>query len=223
VTGSYGGEESIFTDAIVVRGGNLHAWVEANLDGTGFLVFDPTPPAGIPPESRRLDIWKRIASLGQELEFFYDRRILGFDSLDQIRLIDTARDAASVLSGSASRLQVALQQWRAAAWRGPIAGLLVAAAAFVVLSALARRRRVPPATRAYVALREMLARREGRLADSVPPAEVARRLAKALPASKADSERIVRVYAASAFGGHDPDATAVREIEESVRRLRKLA
>jgi hypothetical protein len=30
----------------LVRADNLHAWVEADLDGTGFQVLDPTPPAG---------------------------------------------------------------------------------------------------------------------------------------------------------------------------------
>jgi hypothetical protein len=223
VTGSYGGEESLFTDAVVVRGGNLHAWVEANLDGSGFVVFDPTPPAGIPPESSRVAFWKRFVSLGQELEFFYDRRILGFDSLDQIRLIDSARDAVGLLSGAASRLEAAAKKIASGSGRGPVIGLLVAVAAFVLLAALARRRRTPPATRAYVALREILARREGKLADSVPPAEVARRLAKVMPGSKADGERIVKVYAASAFGGREPDPAAVRDIEESVKRLRKLA
>jgi hypothetical protein len=222
VTGSYGGEEALFTDAIVVRGGNLHAWVEANLDGSGFVVFDPTPPDGIPLPSQRLAFWKRFASLGQELEFFYDRRILGFDSLDQVSLIDSARDAVGMLSGAASRIKAAARS-SPEFWRGLFAAVLVAGAALVLLAQLARRRRTPPATRAYVALREVLARREGKLADSVPPAEVARRLAKLLPGSKADGERIVRVYAASAFGGREPDAVAVREVEESVQRIRRLA
>jgi hypothetical protein len=128
-----------------------------------------------------------------------------------------------LLSGAASRLEAAAKKIASGSGRGPVIGLLVAVAAFVLLAALARRRRTPPATRAYVALREILARREGKLADSVPPAEVARRLAKVMPGSKADGERIVKVYAASAFGGREPDPAAVRDIEESVKRLRKLA
>ncbi|HSS44355.1 MAG TPA: transglutaminaseTgpA domain-containing protein, partial [Thermoanaerobaculia bacterium] len=80
VTGSYGGELGFLSRALVVRGGNLHAWVEADIDGKGFSVLDPTPPAGIPPDTSRVSFWKRLATLGREIEFFYDRRILGFDS-----------------------------------------------------------------------------------------------------------------------------------------------
>ena len=58
VTGSYGGEVGLFSRAIVVRGGNLHAWVEADLDGKGFTVLDPTPAAGIPPAQTHGLSWR---------------------------------------------------------------------------------------------------------------------------------------------------------------------
>ena len=46
VTGSYGGEEGLFARTILVRADNLHAWVEADLDGTGFQVLDPHAALG---------------------------------------------------------------------------------------------------------------------------------------------------------------------------------
>ena len=108
VTGSYGGETGAFSDAIVVRGANLHAWVEADLDGTGFQVIDPTPPSGIPPATARVSWWKRLVTVGRSIEVFYDRRILGFDAGDQIQLTEAFRDsfgnAAAVDFRGASRL-----------------------------------------------------------------------------------------------------------------------
>ncbi len=95
VTGSYGGEAGLFSQSIVVRGGNLHAWVEADLDGTGFAVLDPTPPAGVPPATSRGSFLRRLVTLGREIEFFYDRRILGFESLDQQRVLEAARERLS--------------------------------------------------------------------------------------------------------------------------------
>ncbi len=92
VTGSYGGEVGAFSDAIVVRGANLHAWVEADLDGTGFQVVEPTPPGGVPPTTSRVSWWRRFVTVGREIEVFYDRRILGFDSGDQVQLTEAFRE-----------------------------------------------------------------------------------------------------------------------------------
>ena len=221
VTGSYGGEIGLFSDAIVVRGGNLHAWVEADLDGTGFAVLDPTPPGGIPPSTARGSFWRRLASLGREIEFFYDRRILGFESLDQQRAFETAREELQRLGGTAAG-------WRARIGAPEILrGLAVVLAAgflFVLAREWQRRRRPePPATRAYVALRHLLARRAGALSPAIPPAEVARRVAEALPAGADDARVVVSVYCASAFGARDVGEEEERELQERVRRLKRLA
>ncbi|MGH9366708.1 MAG: transglutaminaseTgpA domain-containing protein, partial [Thermoanaerobaculia bacterium] len=102
VTGSFGGEVGLFSRSIVVRGGNLHAWVEADLDGTGFAVLDPTPPSGVPAATSRGSLWRRLAGLGREIEFFYDRRILGFEALDQQHLFEAARKRLGSVADAAS-------------------------------------------------------------------------------------------------------------------------
>ena len=193
VTGSYGGEEGLFARSIVVRADNLHAWVEADLDGTGFPVLDPTPPSGVPPLLRSFSLLSRLASLGKEIEFFYDRRILGFDSADQVGAAETVRETISEAATS-------LTGWRSAAAElvtGQNVGLLLVMAGLAYL--LARRRGEPPAAsrgrpaaRAYLALRRLLARRRGIVPDSVPPEEVARLFGRELPpapATRAPSSR----------------------------------
>ncbi len=223
VTGSYGGEVGLFSRSIVVRGGNLHAWVEADLDGTGFGVLDPTPPGGLPPATSRGSFLRRLASLGREIEFFYDRRILGFEALDQQRIFEAAREQLS------SAAQVA-SDWKGAWTAGAGAikrwlGLLALAGALLILGREWRRRRqrLPPATKAYVAVRGLLARRIGFVSPSTPPAEIARRFGESLPEAGEDASAVVEVYCASAFGGREVDPGTERELFERVRRLRRLA
>jgi transglutaminase-like putative cysteine protease len=222
VTGSYGGEAGLFSNTIVVRAPNLHAWVEADLDGTGFSVLDPTPPAGIPPPLTKFSVLSRLASLGREIEFLYDRRILGFDSGDQVGVVEAVREGLGSAAGRLAGLGKTVRD----SFSPATAALVVAGALLVWLLArerLAVRRAVSPATRAYLALRRMLSRRKGALTPSVPPAEVARLFAEEVPAGRDDAAAVVEIYCASAFGGVDPGPEGVRELAFRLRRLKKLA
>lgn len=223
VTGSYGGEVGAFSNVVVVRGTNLHAWVEAELDGTGFQVVEPTPPSGVPPATARVSWWKRLVTVGREIEFFYDRRIIGFDSGDQVQLTDALRDSV----GGASRMMDF--------WRGRSPGALPAPAkAVIVLLGLAvigliamRGLRlgppVPAATKTYLALRSLLARRRGALAPAVPPEEVARLFEKAVPAAAEDARAVVEAYCEGSFGGREPAPGEARELRTRWRRIKRVA
>ncbi len=223
VTGSYGGEVGLFSSSIVVRGGNLHAWVEADLDGTGFAVLDPTPPSGVPPASSRGSFLRRLASLGREIEFFYDRRILGFESLDQQRALEAARERLSRAAASAFGWKAFWSAGRGALGRLTVLSALAGALALLVREWFRRRRRLSPATRAYLALRGLLARRVGFVSPATPPAEIARRYGEAIPSARDDAAAVVATYCAAAFGGREADAQARRELERRLRRLKKLA
>lgn len=220
VTGAYGGELGFLSRSIVVRAGNLHAWVEVKVGGGGFSVFDPTPPAGIPEPTRRVSMWKRVSGIAREIEFFYDRRILGFDSADQAGIAEAIRESA----GDVGR---AFASWRELATKetaGTAAIALGLAGLFAVLTVTLRRARrrasLPHATRGYLALRRLASRRVGPLSPAVAPAEVARLFAEAVPAAREEAEAIVAVYCASAFGGRDPDRDDARELDDRLRRLR---
>nr|MDQ5871838.1 transglutaminase domain-containing protein [Acidobacteriota bacterium] len=223
VTGSYGGEVGAFSEAIVVRGANLHAWVEADLDGTGFQVVEPTPPAGVPPATARVSWWRRFVTVGREIEVFYDRRILGFDSGDQIQLSEAFRDSF----GGASRSM--------SFWKGKTGGVFPGGAKVIVLllglavlglfalKGARRRPAIPPATRAYLALRRLLAKKLGNLAPAVPPAEVVRLFTTSDPGFGEDARAVVEAYCENAFGGRETDASVARELRERVKRLKKIA
>ena len=222
VTGSYGGDSGLFSSSVVVRAQNLHAWVEADLDGSGFRAFDPTPASGIPPMLRTLSLFSRLAALGREIEFLYDRRVLGFDSGDQVGVVEAVRESVGSAAGKLSSLGNAARDLVSAT---TVAGLLAA----VVLSWLlargvsARQSGARPATRAYLVLRRLLSRRRGGLAPSVPPAEVARLFSQEVPEAREDATAVVATYCASAFGGIAPDSETVRDLSRRVGRLRKLA
>jgi len=206
----------------VVRAENLHAWVEADLEGSGFEVLDPTPAAGIPPAVTSFSLLSRLVALGREVEFFYDRRILGFDSADQIGVAEAVRekfaDAAETLANvkRSAREMLSLQSAIAIVL---VAGLLALAYTFLRRTGVV----APPPTRAYLALRRLLARRRGALAPSVPPAEVARLFATEVPEAGADAARVVAIYCASAFGGSRLRPEVEQELGERLRRLKKLA
>ena len=223
VTGSYGGEVSVFSRALVVRAGNLHAWVEADLDGTGFAVLDPTPAVGIPPAQVRVSWSKLLSNLGKELEFFYDRRILGFDSLDQLRVLDAVRESLAGAAKSVADWRQFVHGRQAAVAATLAALLLLGAAAFVSLRLARRRATLSLPTKAYLALRRLLARRVGDISPAVPPLEVARLFAEAEPLAREDAQAVVSLYCASAFGGREPDPAAARSLKDRVRRLKKLA
>jgi hypothetical protein len=221
VTGSYGGEEGLLSRTIVVRAPNLHAWVEADLDGTGFQVFDPTPPGGLPPALQTFSVLSRLAALGREIEFFYDRRVLGFDAADQAGAFEAARESLADVAVDLAALRQSARDVSPAT----LAAVLAAALAgwMIWRGAWRIRKRPGPATRAYLALRRLLARKGAAVAPSTPPAEVARLFAEAVPGSREDAGAVVAVYCASAFGGVEPGADEVRRLSERMRRLRKLA
>jgi hypothetical protein len=222
VTGSYGGESEWLSGSIVVRAQNLHAWVEADLDGSGFQVLDPTPPAGLPPALRPFSLLSRLASLGREIEFFYDRHILGFDSGDQVGAVEAVRES---LGSAAQRLASLRRSARELLSPSTAASLLAATmGAWLLFRILTRgRRALSPSTRAYLALRRLLGRLMGEVAPSLPPAEVARLFAEAAPEAREDAAVVVSVYCASAFGGIEPGPAAIRDLSIRVGRLKKLA
>lgn len=218
VTGSLGGELGPLSSQILVRGDNLHAWVEASFDGRSFRMLDPTPAEGR-PGIVTVSLWRRLAEVGNEIEYFYDRNILGFSTLEQVILVERARD----LLARADRLR---QGWKdrlvagRAAAGGAVAAAAIAAAAGL---ALRRRRRVSPATRAYLRLRRLHARRIGELPASAPSGAVIRGFAGAGRQAGVLARRIVEIYRAEAFGGVAPLPETARELRRLIRELSRIA
>jgi hypothetical protein len=222
VTGSFGGEEGFLSRSVVVRAQNLHAWVEADFDGSGFQVFDPTPPAGVPPVLRPYSLLSRLTALGREAEFFYDRHVLGFDSGDQSSALESVRDSVAAAAGRFVSLRDSLREGFSIE---AAAGLVAAGATGWLVWFLVARvgDRRDPATRAYLGLRSLAARRGERVLPSTPPAEVVRFFARRSPEQGREAEAVVETYCARVFGGIRPDTETERELGRRLRRLRKIS
>jgi septal ring factor EnvC (AmiA/AmiB activator) len=218
VSGSLGGEVGPFSSEILVRGEHLHAWVEADLDGTGFRVLDPTPPSGRPGMTA-VSLWKKLAQLGNEVEFFYDRNILGFNAFDQASLLETVRDFTSRTGALLRRLPRARPRLGLLG----LAGLLLLASASAILLARRRARNLPPAAAVYLRLRALYRHRIGSLPDSAPSSEVVGGFASRGREAAVAARRIVEIYRREAFGGIPADPGSLSEIKILLSRLKKLA
>jgi len=91
VTGFVGGTYNRFGGYYAVRQGDAHSWVEAYIDGRGWMRFDPTPPSNAVPQS---DIGGFFAVLRDVLEAAgqrWDRHVVGYDLPQQLTLLQSAR------------------------------------------------------------------------------------------------------------------------------------
>ncbi|HMA28717.1 MAG TPA: DUF3488 and transglutaminase-like domain-containing protein [Thermoanaerobaculia bacterium] len=217
VTGFLGGEIGAFGRYVLVRGQNVHAWVEVWCGPSkGWVTFDPTPFQG-QPRLERVPVSQRLRQVTDGLEFFYDRFILSFGQGDQVELLRKIRESAG---GALDALRRAGGTTRLPS--GPAAGvaggLLVLALVF-----LGRRLRgvrwgargLAPASAAYRRLQRALHRAGAPLTPASVPGETLAAAMALGPRAARPAEAIVRAYVRESFGG-----LATREGEEA--RLRAL-
>lgn len=95
VTGFLEGEWSELGGYFMVRQKDAHSWVEAYIDGTGWVRFDPTPSAAAP--------MRRASALALYLDLArlkWNRHIIQFTFADQRRLaLSAERKATGALAG----------------------------------------------------------------------------------------------------------------------------
>jgi transglutaminase-like putative cysteine protease len=218
VTGFLGGEFNPFEGYYIVRNNNAHAWVEAYLDGVGWRIFDPTPPAGRPAAGN-----EGASLLAQQawdfLIFRWDRYVLTFGLYDQLRIFGGLRElwtdlwarlkhdkTGTLAHTSPSGLDKLRPGALGSVHRGlpdvplPLAiGLTLLA---IVAWILYLRLRPPlTATAAYRRLRRRLGRGGAALADSLPPLAVRREAGERYPAAAAPTARVIDFYLRESFGG----------------------
>ena len=231
VTGFVGGEIGPFGQYVLVRGENVHAWVEAWCGGKGWVAFDPTPATGVPTVTR-VSVLKRFRQIADGVEFFFDRFILGFSQNDQVELIRRAREAVETVA-EAARDTAARLRALAAAVRGPgrgpwaavtvaLAALLLAGLGIALIRVLTRfgTRGLPPASAAYRKLQRALARRGSRLTPAAAPADTLRAAASFGADARAPAEKIVLAYVRESFGGQPPREASAPLLAEWLRDFR---
>jgi len=93
VGGFYGGRYNPLGGYYVFRRSDAHAWVEV-FDGTRWVTYDPTPPDLRPGTGDRSILGSYFYALSESVNFFWDRWVLTFGALDQIRFAADAFDMA---------------------------------------------------------------------------------------------------------------------------------
>jgi transglutaminase-like putative cysteine protease len=211
VTGFLGGEIGAFGRYVLVRGNNVHAWVEAWCGpAKGWVTFDPTPSVG-QPQLERVPLTARLRQVTDGVEFFYDRFVLSFGQSDQAEMLRSLREATGRagatlkaafggVGGALARLAGG-SAWGGAAVLALLAALVAVATRRFLSRTRFRTRGLPPASAAYRRLQKALHRRGAPLTPASAPAETLAAAERFGPAARQPAEAIVGAYVKESFGG----------------------
>ncbi|MBL9024442.1 MAG: DUF3488 domain-containing protein [Myxococcales bacterium] len=222
ITGFVGGQYNRFGGFYAVRQMDAHSWVEAYVEGVGWVTFDPTPPAGVTPTS---GLAKPLAVL---LELFeasaqqWQRHVVGYDLEQQYGLLRKARSERSSPGSVLSRRTIVIAVGL---------GVVVIAAVYLL-----RQRRRPVrekaneptalsrsmlrATAIYESLESALAVQGVHRSPGTPPLRHAENLQSAAHPLAPEVLDITQVYLSVRFGKMALTDDVATELEERVRALR---
>ncbi|HSL18248.1 MAG TPA: transglutaminaseTgpA domain-containing protein [Methylomirabilota bacterium] len=219
VAGYNGGDVSPDGDQVVVREANAHAWVEVWLGAErGWEVFDPTPAVGVRGLSGVSGL-ERARWAWQQLELYWDRRLLTFGLGEQIELVEGLGAALQRGLETVRRREMAVTAAALAA------GVLVLAAG----AGLWRRRRPAgattgpgrgPAGRAVRRLARTLVPVGGVVPPSATVRDIGRQAAAFWPRTAAPVAELVSRAEDELYGpdGGRADTAAVRRLWKAIRR-----
>ena len=137
VTGFAGGSWNRFSRTYTVRQGDAHSWVEVWIDGAGWQLFDPTPPAEAAPQSELRGVTAFLRDMLEATSQRWDRHVVGYDIHQQLSLFDRLRGSFRAPAG---RMPFGLPP---RALLMSLAGMVIAA---WLVRRLLRRRRVHPSS-----------------------------------------------------------------------------
>ncbi len=222
ITGFAGAQYNRFGEFYAVRQNDAHSWVEAYIDGTGWVTFDPTPPANITPPSGLAAPWAVLRELFEASAQHWDRHVVGYDleqQYDLLKKAKTERSASSTLFG-----------------RRTIVILIGAGAIVFALVHLLRRRAGPTeapkesggtwsrsmvrATAIYESLENALSVQGVHRSPGMPPLKHAENLAAAAHPLAKEVLDITQVYLSVRFGKMTLTDDVAGDLERRVKVLR---
>jgi transglutaminase-like putative cysteine protease len=226
VTGYVGGQYNRFSKNYVVRQRDAHSWVEAFLEGIGWVTFDPTPPAFSAPRNEQ-GVGPLLRDALDASNQRWDRYIVRYDIRRQLSLLERFENASNQASAGPGlprpRHLLALA-----------VGLLVLLGVFTLLR---RRRPVRPRTRAatdspvpapgallavqlYEALENAMSLQGLGRPQGVPPLQHAQSSAVQKHPLGGEILELTRRYQELRFGGASLPEEQRRDIELRIKQLR---
>ena len=210
VTGFLQGEWNSFGNYLLVRQQDAHTWVEAYINTRGWMIFDPTPPAGVSAQKTSL-----VSLYLDSLRWRWTRYIIHYTSSDQRRL-------AMKIEGQVRRFVDSIRQgarlgddlWEGMGWK---VFAVVLATTAIVLAVIAGLRmflkgfysRYPKAPSFYIEMLEFLRKKGFERQGYETPWEFA------LRSGNHTVQEITRAYYTERYSGCRLD-------EEELQRIRGL-
>ena len=244
VSGFLGAEGNPLESFYVVRNSNAHAWVEAYVDGSGWLTVDPTPAAGRPQEGRsEVDWMRKISDVYDWLIYRWDRYILTFSSQDQSSVFasiaswfkelwaswggveedtpieSTVTDAAVQQELSVDETKQPQNGW---GWKWLVGlGVLLVVVVWVVFWIYRRRRFT--ATDVYLRLRSTAPRAGVEMDASDVPGQLLAAWLLRSPDVEQELRSIIGAYLEESFGGRELERLELEQLRDDLRLVvRKL-
>ncbi len=238
VNGFLPGEYNTLGGDYIVRASDAHSWVEVYFPGTGWLVFDPTPPAAAATPG----MFSRLALIADWLELTWNEWVINYDFGHQVQLaqslqtksrnwLDSARNwfdrkqstGKGLLRGWQFRhgslgmlLPIGLVTFLLVLRFNLIARVIRNARLFFQLRAKPSARNNPQlASRLYVEMLRVLRKAGVRREETQTPSEFAAGLKELRLASAV--QEFTQLYSAARFGSASCDASRLQELLGQIR------
>lgn len=212
VNGFQSGEWNPYGRYVMVRQRDAHSWVEAHVDGVGWLTFDPSPRGDPPPGPGGAGLYL------DALRLRWYRYVVNWSVQDQVSLATTlGRTASTWRHALADRSGGGTPPWIA-----PLSVVLVAAGgATAILRRWGRGRRRASASVPgfYTRALRILSRRGFRPLSGETAREFLRRVGESAPACETALGCVTLAYERERFGSTPPSPAERAAVDHSLRVL----
>jgi transglutaminase-like putative cysteine protease len=216
VNGFLGGEWNAYGKYVAIRQGDAHSWVEAWIEGVGWVTFDPTP---VGPARTQQGFLNRMKQLLDTVELTWFKYVIEYDLRKQADFVGGVRQSLRSFGGSSG-----VVEWlrkRAKPGLATLGGLAIAAWIFFEWrrrggKGLVVRRRPERAAHAFEKAVRALERRGYVRAMAETGRELAVRVERGGDQAAPDFSRLVDLYYAARFGRLEVESAELDRLARKV-------